>query len=192
MFETINLNLFNLINASSTPDPITVRVAQISAEWLLYLVAVAMVIGWIRGGKTMRRALLVSGMSVLVGLAINQLIGAFWYHPRPFETGVGNQFLPHAKETSFPSDHGTLLFAVSFGLLFSRDGKSWGVIAFAIALLVVWSRIYLGIHWPMDMIGSGIIAAVAAWIVAVLLTGPVDWLLGLVTRVYDSTLGRFI
>lgn len=192
MFESINLNLFNLINASSTPDPITVRVAQISAELLLYLVAVAMVIGWIRGGKTMRRALLVSGLSVLVGLAINQLIGVFWYHPRPFEIGVGNQFLPHAKETSFPSDHGTLLFAVSFGLLFSRDGKFWGVIAFAIALLVAWSRIYLGVHWPMDMIGSGIIAAVASWIVAVLLTGPVDWVLGLVTRVYDSTFGRFI
>ncbi len=192
MFDTINLSFFNQINASSTANPITVSLARISAEWLLYLVAVAMIIGWIRGGKNIRRALLVSGLSVLLGLAINQLIGTFWYHPRPFEAGVGNQLLPHAKDTSFPSDHGTLLFAVAFGLLFSRGGKFWGTVAFAIALLVAWSRIYLGIHWPLDMLGACIIAAFAAWFIAVILAGLVNWLLGLVTWIYDNTLGRLI
>jgi hypothetical protein len=47
------------------------------------------------------------GIATLLALAVNFTIAALWYHPRPFELGIGHQLIEHAVATSFPSDHGT-------------------------------------------------------------------------------------
>jgi undecaprenyl-diphosphatase len=42
-------------------------------------------------------------------LLINQVIILLWQHPRPFVIGLGHTYLAHAADSSFPSDHLTLL-----------------------------------------------------------------------------------
>ncbi|MDN4571705.1 undecaprenyl-diphosphatase, partial [Pandoraea cepalis] len=34
-----------------------------------------------------------------------------------------------------------------------------------LGLLVAWARIFLGVHFPMDMVGAAVVAAVSAWLV---------------------------
>ena len=126
MFDSVNLSFFEALNAPAEPGAGMLLFAQFSAEYLMYLMALAMLAGWFAGGQKMRRALIVAGLTVIVGLGLNRLIGLFIYHSRPFEIGVGHQFLPHVIENSFPSDHGTLVFSVAMGLLFSYGGKVWG------------------------------------------------------------------
>ena len=174
MFDSINLSMFDALNAPAEPAAGVLMVAQFSAEYLLYLMALAMLVGWFFSGQKMRRALVVAGVTVIVGLALNHLIGLFIYHSRPFEIGVGHQFLPHVIENSFPSDHGTLVFSVAMGLLFTHGGKVWGGIAFVAALVVAWSRVYLGVHWPLDMAGSLVVSAVSALFVLTVLSPAVD------------------
>jgi undecaprenyl-diphosphatase len=190
MFETVNLSVFHALNAPANPDSWKVEFAYFSAEYLLFAVAAMMVFGWIIGRAPLRRALTVAGFTVVAGLGLNRLIGLFMYNPRPFEAGIGHQFLEHVTENSFPSDHGTLLFAVACGLLFSQGGRFWGAVAFVVALVVAWSRIYLGVHWPLDMAGSLLVSIVCALLVQTVLAPVVDLVNNMATRVFSVLTGR--
>jgi undecaprenyl-diphosphatase len=117
---------------------------------------------WIWGSSRRRGGLLAVGASLLLALAISTVIGALWYHPRPFVAGVGHALMRHDAETSFPSDHATFLWTVGFGLIAVRAGGAWGWSIAALGMVTAWARIYLGVHWPLDMAGSFLIACVSA------------------------------
>lgn len=162
----MNQFLFTLFNGPANPSPAMLFAARFLADWVLYVVAAGLVIGWLRAGVDGRRGLVTLGLATLLALAANFTIAALWYHPRPFELGIGHQLIAHAPETSFPSDHATILFAVALSLLAFTQARFWAWLAVAGALGVAWARVWLGIHWPFDMIGSAAVASVAIWIAA--------------------------
>lgn len=165
MLEQLNLSLFDSINAATAhPPPFLLFCAIFSAEVLIYLLAVSIIIGWIRKDSNFRAALLTAVLAAVIGLLLNQAIGLVWYHPRPFEMGVGHSLMKHVIETSFPSDHATVFFSIGLSLLAIKQSRNWGIIISLLAVLVAWSRIYLGIHFPFDMIGSLLVALVAVTI----------------------------
>jgi len=190
MSDLINRSLFALINAPAVPDPLALLLARGLANWLLYLMMAGMIAGWLWGRPGLRKPFFLAGLSVLAGLGISQIIAAFWYHPRPFEVGLGHQFLAHGPETSFPSDHATVMFAVSFSLLASAGTRWPGVAALAGACAVAWARVYLGVHWPLDMLGSAVVAALASVLVLRVATGPVGSAYRFAVGIYDRTLER--
>ncbi|MEX5516600.1 undecaprenyl-diphosphatase [Pseudophaeobacter sp. 1A09344] len=159
--DHLNLILFSYLNGPATPGFLELGVARLAAEWLIWLVAIGLALGYLRSGRAGRVAIIRTGMAAVVALAVNFTIAALWYHPRPFELGVGHQLLPHAAETSFPSDHATVLFAVTFGLMAFGARRIWWSLALCSALAVAWARVWLGVHWPLDMVGSAGVAAVA-------------------------------
>lgn len=163
-FETWNQMVFLAINAGPQPWPVMVDFARVLAQDAVYLVMVALVLGWVRGGGALRFALLDATLAALIGLCIAVGITLIWYHPRPFEIGLGRKLLDHATDASFPSDHGTLMFALAFALLI-RAQRVWGAGFLVLALGVAWSRVYLGVHFPLDMLGAAAVAALAAAIV---------------------------
>jgi undecaprenyl-diphosphatase len=97
-----------------------------------------------------------------VALAVNFACGLLWFHPRPFMAGVGHTFLKHAPDSSFPSDHATIMFTVALVLAASSapGARRLGSLMFPVALVVAWSRVYLGVHYPMDMAGALAVALV--------------------------------
>ncbi len=162
MFETLNTTLFLWLNAPATPNPVILLLARAAAAWAIYAIALLMVLLWIRGALALRKRLFLAGFSAALALAVNLTIASLYYHPRPFEIGLGHQFLAHAAETSFPSDHATVLFAIAFSMLLSGGYGIWSITALLAALATAWGRVYLGIHWPFDMAGSAIIAITVA------------------------------
>jgi len=75
---------------------------------------------------------------------------------------------------SFPSSHGVNIFAAAFFL--SQPFKRVSPLIYGIAAVVAYSRVYLGIHYPLDVIGGAAIGLVIAW--------PMHW-------VKDRVLMRF-
>lgn len=62
---------------------------------------------------------------------------------------------------SFPSSHAVNIFAAAFFL--SQPVKKLSLLFFGIAVIVGYSRIYIGIHYPFDVIGGAGIGLLIAW-----------------------------
>lgn len=161
--ESIDEALFLWLNAPAHPGPLILSLATFLAKDLIWLIPILLAVGWLRGGVKLRAALLVATMAGIVGLAISQGIGLVWWHPRPFMIPVGHNFLTHAPDSSFPSDHLTLWWAVALGLL-ARHRTGLGGILAILGLPIAWARIYLGVHFPLDMVGGAAVASVSVWL----------------------------
>jgi undecaprenyl-diphosphatase len=186
--ETWNQATFLAMNAGERPLPLMVSVAKALAGGAVYVVMVALLTGWVRRGKALRFALLDATLAALLGLGIAVGITMIWDHPRPFALCLGHQLMAHAADASFPSDHGTLFFALSFSLLLSAE-RLWSTGFLALAFGVAWARIYLGVHFPLDMIGAAGVAALSSGFVR----AGSPWLRGriypILTQIYEGLLG---
>jgi undecaprenyl-diphosphatase len=122
------------------------------------------VVGYLTLARKRAAALLVLG-AVGGGVALSTLLKLAYHRARP-------DLVPHAVEvytTSFPSGH-AMLSAVTYltlGALLVRVEKRWQIKAYILALavlitlLVGISRIYLGVHWPTDVLAGWCVGA--AW-----------------------------
>ncbi|GAB3215189.1 undecaprenyl-diphosphatase [Pseudaeromonas pectinilytica] len=162
--ESLNQTLFLWLNAPAQPNDLLLTVAIFFAEQLIWAVPCLIGIGWLGGDEGIRKAMLVATVSGLFGLIINQLIGLAWSNPRPFMIGLGHTFLSHAADSSFPSDHLTLWWAVSLSLMLQRGPRTIGLGLTILGLPIAWARIYLGVHFPLDMLGAVTVAAFVAWL----------------------------
>ncbi|KAB0664422.1 undecaprenyl-diphosphatase [Oryzomonas japonica] len=160
--EKFNEALFLTINAPAHPQALLLALARGLAEWSIWLIPLILALGWLRGDGRQRRLMLEAAASGGAGLLINQGISLFWQHPRPFMIGLGRTFLAHAPDSSFPSDHATLIWAVAFSLLLHERTRAAGLALALLGLPVAWARIYLGVHFPLDMAGAALVSLVAA------------------------------
>lgn len=165
--ELWNQNAFLVINAGAQAPALVIAIARMLASWAIYLTMILLIIAWVRRGKAVRFALLDATCAALIGLAAAQGITATWYHPRPFEIGLGRQLLDHAAEASFPSDHATLMFSLAIPLLLNAASRGWGGALFLMGIAVAWSRIYLGVHFPLDMVGAFGVAAFVSFLIKI-------------------------
>ena len=156
--EGLNQSLFLLLNAGPGASDVAIAAARFLADRLIWLLPAGLVIGWLRGSPATRHVLMAATVSGLAGLLINQLIGVIWYHPRPFEIGVGRVLIEHVRDSSFPSDHLTLIWAVAFRLLWHDQSRRAGWTVAVLGVPVAWARVYLGVHFPLDMLGSALVA----------------------------------
>ena len=110
-------------------------------------------------------------LSCVVALAVGRiLVIALPFRLRPLhETGL-NFVKPYgvaeealAKLSSFPSDHAVLFFALATGLFFIS--RALGVVTLLYAALVIaLPRMYLGLHYPTDILGGALVGVVISWL----------------------------
>ena len=87
---------------------------------------------------------------IIYGIA---LVGGHVYdNPRPFVIEHFTPLIPHSPDNGFPSDHALMVSAIAAVVyLFNRK---IGFVLLAIAILVAISRVYVGVHHPIDVIAS--------------------------------------
>lgn len=115
--------------------------------------------------------------AALVALGIGQLIGGVIggviARARPYETMAGVQLLvDKTTDFSFPSDHATAAGAVAVGLVLTN--RRWGIFAGVLAVVMAFTRVYVGAHYPADVLAGlalgGAVAAAGAVLVVPLLS----------------------
>ncbi|ALK99255.2 MULTISPECIES: phosphatase PAP2 family protein [unclassified Massilia] len=156
MLENINLLWFSMVNANVGLHGWRLELALFCAEWLILLVPIGLLGLWMSGVGAQREAAVKALAATGCALGINAVIGLLWYHARPFAAGAGHSFMHHAPDSSFPSDHGTIMFTVALVLAASSvpAAKRFGRSLLPLAFVVAWARVFLGVHWPMDMLGA--------------------------------------
>ncbi|MDA7416338.1 phosphatase PAP2 family protein [Xenophilus arseniciresistens] len=159
-------DLFLVLN----PDPETggsapalVVLARLASSVLPEVVVALMLLGLLLGPRVRvqrHRLLIVLAAMGLAWLAARAL-QSLWPQPRPFVVGLGTPWLAHPASPSFPSMHSTVAWAWAASLVLWR--KPW-VTALAVitAALIAWSRVGLGVHFPIDVTVGAMLGICAA------------------------------
>lgn len=140
------------------------------AKYGIVLFAAALVMAW----WTARRAhspegaaaAIWAGASALIALALAQLIGGVIDRARPY-TAIPSAHVLVSRTTdfSFPSDHATVAGAVAGGLLVIAHRCGAHRLARAVCILAVlmaFSRVYVGVHYPVDVLAGLTLGAAVA------------------------------
>lgn len=120
-------------------------------------------------GKNTRQWGLVMLAALIVDLVCVQVLKTLVARPRPFLADPSIQLLIDPPSgSSFPSGHTSASFCAACVLLFVPVKKVWKVLGMVLAALVAFSRLYLEVHYPTDVLG-GLLIGVAVGVAACLI-----------------------
>ncbi|MFJ5553432.1 phosphatase PAP2 family protein [Streptomyces sp. NPDC093225] len=137
------------------------RAVGLIGEYGLVLALVLLVLWCWRGARRQGEAEAVDTFTALVwgplaaGLAllVNVPLRGFVGRPRPFRQHEGIEVLAGGKtDFSFVSDHATLAMALGVGLFVAN--RRLGLVGIGLALLEGFCRVYMGVHYPTDVVGG--------------------------------------
>lgn len=154
-FQSIN----HLAVTEKFLDPLMILLAE-KAEYLFFA---GILFYWFFQKSQNRKMVVEACISACIALGINALIGMSFYRDRPFVAHHVNWLIPHVKNASFPSDHATAAFVIATAIWNwrKREGWIWLFLAAGIAL----SRVWTGVHYPLDVIVGMVIGVGTALLV---------------------------
>ncbi|HUW77464.1 MAG TPA: phosphatase PAP2 family protein [Candidatus Nanopelagicaceae bacterium] len=146
------------------------------AEYGIGLFAVLMLIAWWVSRREMDRvmaAVLLTPIVAVFSFIINQPISSHFKHPRPFTIWPNVLVLvTKTHDWSFPSDHAVASGAITVALFYVS--RKLGLVASALALVMAFARVYVGVHFPMDVVvgllEGGLIAGLFSFLFSATLT----------------------
>lgn len=111
---------------------------------------------WLRQRKSFHSFLLLSVVSFPLSLAIAKILARFIYEPRPFVVDHTKPLIAHVADNGFPSDH--VLLTTTIAAVIFAFNKKLGTVLFVVTLLIGAARVVAGVHHPLDIFGSMVIA----------------------------------
>lgn len=139
------------------------------------------------GSRRWKHAATYGLASAAVALLANQVLSHIWNRTRPFVHHRAHVFGTHAADSSFPSDHASASFAIAAAVL--AFSPLVGGLFLAAAVLISLGRLFIGVHYPTDVLAGVLVGVASALAVRMLLRPLLDRLVRLVERATDPLLG---
>lgn len=127
----------------------------------LYLFIIVMAVIWFSNQPNpKKKEILVLACACLpLIFIIFEIASRIYYNPRPFVAEHFKSLIYHKADNGFPSHHELLVSAIAMIIfIFSRR---MGFLLWALALFVGFSRVYAGVHYPIDIAGSILISIIS-------------------------------
>jgi undecaprenyl-diphosphatase len=161
------LRAINGLAGNRVLDPV-MRIAATDLIFVALATVVVLCVLRLRAGDWHPVARTAAALLLTFGLGV--LAGAVHAERRPFETHSLHIVVTHAPGQSFPSDHATAAFGVALATLVFLS-RSWGLLLTFVAMMIGFSRIYDGVHYPSDILGGAVVAVLGV-AVAIVLAQP--------------------
>ena len=157
--DQLNLYLFHILNVPDQASIWLINYASLIAHDLVYLFLLIFAIAWFRGSYQVKTGIIKAFIFTAITLLMSEVLSAVLNTPRPFVMDVGRTLIEHAPTGSFPSNHMSIFSGIAFAYYFSPQ-RDLGRILIWTAWLVAWSRVYVGVHFPIDMLGAFLMAVI--------------------------------
>jgi undecaprenyl-diphosphatase len=137
------------------------------------------------GSQRSKLAALSAAVSAALALLLNAGLGQLWFHDRPFVDHPRATLLliSHGADNSFPSDHASVAFAVAFAVLAFHRKLGLALLLGAVAVAV--DRIFVGVHYPVDVATSMLVGLASALVVTTAGRPYVAWGVRQLSRLSD-------
>ncbi|MDF9612863.1 undecaprenyl-diphosphatase [Bacillus cereus] len=133
------------------------------AEYAQYMFVLLFIIFWVNKKLKNRTCVIQALLACCFAYSLNRIIGLFFYRERPFVSHLNiNQLVEHTANASFPSDHATSAFAIAITLYLYK--KRLGKIFLLLAFFISFSRIWVGVHYPLDVLIGAVLGSLWAFI----------------------------
>jgi undecaprenyl-diphosphatase len=160
----MNYELFHAINQNAGHHPFLDGLMVFVTKDALAVFALVLLLMWFFGKEKYKYTVVFAAITGALGLFINFILGHIYYEPRPFVTHHVHLLIQHAKDSAFPSDHSTGAFSLALAVLWRKHRKiGFGMLLFAILTGI--SRVYVGHHYPFDVLASIIVAFITSRLV---------------------------
>ena len=187
--------LFSLINGmanhSVIVDALMISISKLVPYLYILILAWLYVKGFRTGSFKLRGESFATAVLLVICLIGSFILGSMFYENRPFvDHPDAVLILNHAADASFPSDHAVGTMALACGILYYRwNLGTWMVYG---SILVGISRVFVGNHYPGDILGAFILV----WILTALYNkllrrGVVRVYKGLDRRLMHAYMKRF-
>ncbi|ACA43394.1 phosphatase PAP2 family protein [Clostridium botulinum] len=167
-FRLIN----NLANKNSVLDKIIIFFSKDIPYIFMAIVAIVFILGITRKNCDYRKVAVNTFIIAVINLTISFIIGGVYYVDRPFAHNKVNLLYIHAKNSSLPSDHAIGTMSIALGL--RKYNKLLSLILTVFSIIVGFSRVYVGHHYPLDIIGAYIIVFATNYIYNLKLRNKVE------------------
>ncbi|MBB5073613.1 undecaprenyl-diphosphatase [Bartonella callosciuri] len=132
------------------------------AKFLIYIIPLHLCALWFCGENLERRVALSICVSICIALFIGYLISLIYFHPRPFVMEGTTPLIKHRPTASFPSNHALTIASYTANLYFYRYKVSFKLAAIFLCL-ICWARVFVGVHYPFDILAGTILASFISW-----------------------------
>lgn len=146
-------------------------VGKFMAKDMIYvMVAIgAALIVWllVRNIRNAIETAVIMAAAVILSLVVGRVIEHFWFEARPWIDHPDTiKLISHSADASFPSDHCLVAGAIAMVALLAW--RWLGILAVIGAILIAWGRVFVGVHYPGDVLAGlaiGAVCGLVCWLV---------------------------
>lgn len=168
--QSINHRLFMVLNHAANPffDWLMPLATTVGDSIMIYeYFLVLLILSLISRTLMPRRYLIVYPAAFLLSFAMEGLLKVYFHVPRP-AAAIGVEHVRVLGElklhNSLPSGHAIFAFTTALALSYGRN-IYWKVLFFSAAVLIAYSRIYVGAHYPLDVLTGALVGMGSAFLV---------------------------
>lgn len=174
--------LFLKINAMIGKNRVRDRVMSFCGYWLLFVFVFSIVAysvyQWTQGNSLwLIRYIELFATAFIFAEAFSYSFAFFFRHPRPIIEfpSITQLRVPLETWKSFPSDHAIASFSLAGILLLVPETAWWFIIiSYLCAVTISVARVYIGVHYPRDIIGGAIVGTVLVWLSPILFSHIIE------------------
>lgn len=183
LFRLIN----NLANKNIALDWMMVFFSKYVPYLFMTVIVVLFIMGIVKKNSDYRKVAVNTFVITVINLILSFIIGGIYYVDRPFVHNKVNLLFPHVTDASLPSDHATGTMSIALGI--KKYNNIFSIILTILSIIVGFSRVYVGHHYPMDVIGAYVIVFATSYIYNLKLRNKIDYLYEIIEKKIKTSFG---